>query len=298
VAIAAAVWILQFWRRALRPARWLYACGVVAPTLVIAAAPWGAGFALTARDSPTVRPEIAQVSFDSDREVQTWRKGQSPFSHQDIIGVALPVSVSGIPAGLEAYTERILVTVDAADGKHWSSGWSSENQIRLEPPRGIESERLLRADRGPYRLFIDADRSFCRDFCGQPVHLHATAAFTLLGNARSAQMTEEDRPRRMWGDMFCQNSKIWGLNCVAPLEAAAETSVQQRSVITGAVIDEQDYFSAGSTPASPLSVWIRVTPGLRYGYQAPHTIFVATREAVGYFERSLDVRGVRLGMVP
>jgi hypothetical protein len=41
-----------------------------------------------------------------------------------------------------------------------------------------------------------------------------------------------------------------------------------------------------------------VTPGLRYGYQAPHTIFVATRETVGYFERSLDVRGVRLGMVP
>jgi hypothetical protein len=293
---AAGICALQYSRRVTSLARWLVVCGVLAPFAFQFVLPWGEAFALIARQSPIPDPGVIRLARDPEREPKTWLRGATPWIHQDIVGIAVPIQVAGIPDGLEAYSDRILVTVEGPGGETWSSGWNADSEVQSEIRPAFGNQKLLPGDGGPYSLFFDVNRSFCRRFCGRPVHLRATVAFVLLGTPRTTRLTPGSEPQRIPGDGFCYMDKPVNPRCFAPLQPAAESVVQYRSLETGVVITE--YVSgAGLNPVSSsvFSVWDDLTGGVRWNpTPTPVAVFFETRQAVAHFERVLDLPDARL----
>ena len=292
--------VLQYSRRATTPARWLVACGVVAPYVLTTIVPWGAAFALIARRSPAVDPAVIRLSLDPGGEPHAWIRGQTPWRNHDIIGVTLPIQVDGVPTGKEAYSDHISVTVEAPGGETWSSGWSSVAEIYGETAPRFLNRRLLPGDGGPYSLYFEADRSFCKRFSAAPVHLRATVAFTLLGKPTTTRLTVSNRRQPLPDDGFCYLQSISGFPsalCFAPLRKVAENVVRFQPLETGEVQEYESIESMQPTGAlNVFSIWERLSSGVGYKPPpSPYAVFFETREAVAHFERVLDLQGVRLG---
>jgi hypothetical protein len=296
---AVSVCVLQYSRRATTPARWLVACGVVAPWVFAAFVPWGAAFAVLSTRSPAVDPAVLQLSLDPGRNVHTGGGGETHWMHDDTLGITLPIQVSGIPAGMEAYSERIKVTVEAPGEAAWSSPWNSLNKVRSMTAIQFSNGQLFPSDGGPYWLYANIDRSFFYRFSATPVHLRANVAFTVLGKPTTTRLTVSNRRQPLPDDGFCYLQSISGFPsplCFAALRKAAEYTVRLQPLETG---DVQEYGSIESMQQTGtlnvFSIWERLSSGVGYKPPpSPYAVFFETREAVAHFERVLDLQGVRL----
>jgi hypothetical protein len=298
--LAAAVCLLQFSRRATIRARWLVAWTIAGPWVFAAILPWGAAFALLSRQSPAVDPAIIHLSLDSVRDRHTWPGGETHRMHDDTLGITLPIQVSGIPAGLEAYSERIKVTVEAPGGETWNSCWNSLNKVYSVTPIQFRNGQLLPGDGGPYWLYANIDRSFFARFATTPVHLRATVAFTMLGKPTTTRLTVSDRRQPLPDDGFCycqsQNSIVFDM-CFAPFQTVAENVLRLQSLQSGEVVEQGTVQGLQSSVSvtNVFSIWERLSPGVGYKPPAaPFAVFFETRRAVAHFERVLDLQGVRL----
>jgi hypothetical protein len=97
------------------------------------------------------------------------------------VQVSIPLQVSGVAEGYALISGPFKVTVDAANGSHWSSSWQGLNGRYL--PGTSESWISIQMS----RAFFDQVRS-------TPVTLHFTVALTQVraGNARSIPLPTED----------------------------------------------------------------------------------------------------------
>jgi hypothetical protein len=191
------------------------------------------------------------------------------------------------------------VTVEAPGGETWSSGWSSVAEIYGETAPRFLNRRLLPGDGGPYSLYFEADRSFCKRFSAAPVHLRATVAFTLLGKPTTTRLTVSNRRQPLPDDGFCYLQSISGFPsalCFAPLRKVAENVVRFQPLESGAVQESGSLESLQTTGTlNVFSIWERLSSGVGYKPPpSPYAVFFETREAVAHFERVLDLQGVRL----
>ncbi|MGD0868578.1 MAG: hypothetical protein ABSB88_03420 [Bryobacteraceae bacterium] len=291
--------VLQYSRRATTAARWLVACGVVAPWIFATLVPWGAAFAVLAKRSPAVDPTAVRLSLDPARDRNAWPGGSVVRPHQDVVGISLPIHVTGIPAGMETFSERVAVTVETPGGETWSSGWDSLNAIRRSTQVSFLSKQILPGAGSPW-LEANIDRSFFNKFSTTPVHLRITVAFTLLGKPTTTRLTVSNRRQPLPDDGFCYLQSNTGFPsplCFAALRKAAEYMVRLQPLETG---DVQEYESVESLqPTGTLnvfSIWERLSSGVGYKPPpSPYAVFFETRQAVAHFERVLDLQAVRLG---
>jgi hypothetical protein len=185
---------------------------------------------------------------------------------------------------MEAYSERIEVTVEAPGGETWRSPWNSLNKVRSMTAIQFSNGQLLPGDGGPYCLYANIDRSFFNRFSATPVHLRANVAFTVLGKPTTTRLTVSNRRQPLPDDGFCYLQSNTGFPsplCFAPLRKAAEYMVRLQPLETG---DGQEYESIE-----------RLSSGVGYKPPpSPYAVFFETREAVAHFERVLDLQGVRL----
>jgi hypothetical protein len=101
--------------------------------------------------------------------------------------------VTGIPDGMEVYSERIKIALHAADGSDWNTALETYNVIQNQALETEASYRRLPGKGEPYWLTANIDKSFYHEHGVEPVHLHATVALAMLGRA---QTTTVDR----WGE--------------------------------------------------------------------------------------------------
>jgi hypothetical protein len=138
------------------------------------------------------------------------------------VQVSIPLQVSGVAEGYALITGPSKVTVDAANGSHWSSSWQGFNNGQYLPGTSESGINVL-VSRG----FFDQVRS-------TPVTLHFTVALTQVraGNARSLPLPMQDFSVPDFGicspqaDVF--HRQIFGIACRFALHQPRLTYISAR----------------------------------------------------------------------
>jgi hypothetical protein len=277
----------QFTRRDRLWASGFCLCGMAVTFPVQHLLPWGVAFRLVAWQSPALDASAVRLAPGSATE-----PFPGPLFAADFKGIALPIQVTGIPDGMEVYSERIKIEVRAADGTTWNSGWDPKGEIR-SPEFGYG---LLPGKGPPYWLHAYVDRAFYQDHFADAVHVHATVAFTMLGRAHTTEVTHWNTPQPIASNGYCDFTPLSGLvnaSCFAPFGRPALFTIRFQS--PNEAFDSKSLAGQSQSPSSgEFGVWQTFE---QMGVEAPRLPFktyVETRQTVGHFLRELDVSGVHL----
>jgi hypothetical protein len=293
---------LQYFRRATLPARWLVAASILLPTFFGAIFSWGDAFARLARQSSPLNTTALVLTLDPGRDPHTKPHGDSfQWGQTDgLVAINIPIQVTGIPAGLQAFSERAQVTLAAPGGQSWSSRWDSLNRIYSVTQGDINKGQVLPGDGGPYWLYVNMDRAFYSKFLTTPIYVQVTVAFTVLGQPTTTKLSISNRRQSLPGDGFCycpsQNGSVQNL-CFAPLRTVDANAIRIESLSSGTVMEDErvEGISSSSTLPNIFSIWERLSPTLGYRLPpAPVQVQFETRQAIAHVERVLDLQGIRL----
>jgi len=123
------------------------------------------------------------------------------------VQVSIPLQVSGVAEGYALISGPVKLTVDAANGSHWTSPWQASNNQQYLPDTS-ESWMTLQVS----RAFFDQVRS-------TPVTLHFTVALTRVqaGNVTSIPLPTQDFSVPDFGNCSPQadffHSQFFGIAC-------------------------------------------------------------------------------------
>jgi hypothetical protein len=207
--------------------------------------------------------------------------------------------VTGIPDGMEVYSERIKIALHAADGAVWNTGLEADNVIQ---DRALELEAIYRRLPGkgePYWLTANIDTSFYHDHGNEPVHVHATVAFTMLGRAQTTTVSRWGEPHAIAGDGICEFSKreaTVGALCISPLRKPALTVIRFEPLPPGYPngLVSLDRPPTGSSDLGGFGIWRVSQNGTMTTPPEPFAMSIEVRQTVAHFERELDMPSVRL----
>jgi hypothetical protein len=288
---------LACWRQFSKRDTWrasvLFLCGLVFLLPFYAIIPWDTAFHLMAMRLPPVDSTAIRLEGDAGRKVGV---GAS-HPEEGRIAMALPIRVTGIPDGLEVYSERIKIALHAADGADWNSALDPYNVIQ---DRALEPEAIYRRLPGkgePYWLTANIDKSFYHDHGDEPVHVHATVAFTMLGRAQTTTVSRRGEPQAVAGDGVCEFSKhepSVRVLCIAPLRKPALTVIRFEPPAEGYPFVSLAHPPTGGSDQGGFGIWRVVQNGAMTAPPGPFAASVEIRQAVGHFERELDMPAVRL----
>ena len=287
---AAAVLLLQYFRRRVWLCRGILAAAVLTSALLRWSPGWHTAFALQGwLSAQHVAATVARIVFDPTRDPRT----QPPFAFtqpgQDVASISLPVRVTGIPDGMALYSNRVNVTVHTPNGERWSSGWNPLDDLFgiLGTRASMQEERLLTGD-GKYWLHLSIDRSFYRRTNSKPTHLHAKLALTLFSPQQIAPLAIQERPQPVLQDGFCRvasRERVFYTTCKWPARTPA---ISRLLVGPGRAISDW-VGSYGPYPTSG-ELWQSSEQAVR---DPPPAVALATRGAVAHFERDLDIPDLR-----
>ncbi|HTW47783.1 MAG TPA: hypothetical protein VMD92_07535 [Acidobacteriaceae bacterium] len=105
--------------------------------------------------------------------------GYAQFGGHGLVGIAVPVQVSGIAAGTAVNLDAVQVQAVAGDGRQWTSRWESMWGARYRP----DSDPELMAP-----LSLQIDRPFYEAEQAHPVTLHLRFAVTELRAGNPVQI--------------------------------------------------------------------------------------------------------------
>ena len=211
--------------------------------------------------------------------------------------MALPIRVTGIPDGMEVYSERVKIALHAADGAVWNTGLEAYNVIQ---DRALEPEAIYRRLPGkgaPYWLTANIDASFYHDHGKEPVHVHATVAFTMLGRAQTTAIDRWGEPQAVAGSGICEFSKHGPsvrVLCIAPLRKPALTVIRFAPPAEGYPFVSLAHPPTGGSDQGGFGIWRVVQNGAMTAQPESFAMSIEVRQAVAHFERELDIPGVRL----
>lgn len=173
-----AVIILQYARRRTGPSRWILAAAAGAVGIAVAATPYGwliaRQYPLAAAGTP-VRFAIAPATSTG---AGSSRLEESPGDSN--VEITFPLEVSGVPAEQVIYLRGKMLTITAADGSRWSSGWRYGG--RLLYPGQTHSE----AD-------FEIKKEFFEKVQSQAATVHLSLAMTAYRVGPSIRVTAEGR---------------------------------------------------------------------------------------------------------
>jgi len=303
---AIAILMVQYLRRKTGLSGGILAAAVAIVALGPFLGSWHAAFALQGKLARQIDPSAVRISFEPSQPAAG--KYTADFG-PPLAGIDLPVGITGIPPGTHLISERIATTIEAPGGNTWRSGWTSTGAIANPEP--LDDSRVIRGD-GPYRGHLYVDAEFYRAVKDTLVHLHASVAFTLLGEAQSAPISASGRTH-LPGDGICQAAPVMMsrvqyragreeffnnllVYCVWPGQAPARADVQTRSLNlkTG-----QQWGTPLSPPGSYApypsdgSVWSGASTVVTVRPE-PVEMKLETWRAIAHFERDLDIPHIRL----
>jgi hypothetical protein len=289
-----ACWRQFSWRDTWR-ASVLFVCGLLLLLPFYTFVPWDTAFHLMATRLPAVDSTAVRLEGDPGRKVGVG----ATHPEEGRIAIALPIRVIGIPDGMEVYSERVKIALHAADGAVWNTGLEAYNVIQ---DRALEPEAIYRRLPGkgePYWLTANIDAAFYHEHGDEPVHVHATVAFTMLGRAQTTTVSRWGEPQAIAGDGICEFSKreaTVGALCISPLRKPALTVIRFEPLPSGYPngLVSLDHPPAGSSDLGGFGIWRVVQSGTMTAPPEPFAMSIEVRQAVAHFERELDIPGVRL----
>jgi hypothetical protein len=285
----------QFSKRDTWRASVLFVFGLLLLLPFNAIVPWDTAFHLMATRLPAVDSTAVRLESDPGHKVGAG----ATHPEEGRIAIALPIRVIGIPDGMEVYSERVKIALHAADGADWNSALDPYNVIQ---DRALEPEAVYRRLPGkgePYWLTANIDKSFCHYHGDEPVHVHATVAFIMLGRAQTTAVSRWGEPQAIAGEGICELSKreaTVGALCISPLRKPALTVIRFEPLPSGYPngLVSLDHPPAGSSDLGGFGIWRVVQSGIMTAPPEPFAMSIEVRQAVAHFERELDMSGIRL----
>jgi hypothetical protein len=284
---AAAILLLQYAGRRTTLARATLAAAVIALAWARVLAPWHVGFDLARRWSGyAVDPVIGQVSYSPHPNLM---HGGACWFERPGTFLFIPIDVKGIPENLAVFSERTAARIETSDGRAWNSGWQAVGQILPSSPGGSCLHKPL--SNGPGWLNFNLPRRF-RLQPTERLHIRASVAFTLLGPVQTATLPISTHMRWISGVGFC--AALVGeppvvAECIAPLEERAYTVLRTQPPV-GPPCSED--LLSNSVMSSGIGIWRFSGGGGTCATQGQ--IYLDSRQPIAYFERELDISGIRL----
>jgi hypothetical protein len=299
LAASASILLVQYARRRTWVSKGILMASLLIGISLILMPGWHTAFALQTRlRGQHVADSVARITLGSGRDPRTQPRDQVSWGGQHVIGVPIPVRVTGIPHGMALYSERATVTVATPDGEWWNSGWDSLDRLfRVIGTQGVsmEDERLLSGD-GEYWLYVNIDQSFYRKFGSGPIHLHARMALTLLSREQITPLVVREGAQAVSNDGFCwvaSRKRQFETACSWPARTPARFGFRLRSGSTNLRPGSWWGDTVGSYGPYPTSggLWQWAD---QYATMDPPSagIDLVTRTAVAHFERDLDIPAV------
>jgi len=294
---AGAVLALQYARRDTGLSRAILGAAAVAIGLW-QMVPWHVGLAVESALWRTAPGAVARLAFAPERRRAAEVHGLAGRLRSTIrVPIEIPVEISGIPADQGVIAQAIRITVDAPGGSRWDSGWESPGQPVLSGEAA--PARPLPASDGPCWLRMAIDPAFYQTVGNQPVHLRATVALTLVGDATSTVL--ELGAARIAADTGVCWTHPSGARvtvvCFSPFWRPAWSRLRVQSKSTGESVSAgltAPDISYGPFPtAAGLSMWGWAAGGTS-APAFPIAVILDTHPAAGFAERTVDVPALRL----
>jgi len=304
-ALAAVIW-LQYRRRATTVSRILFAAGVLVSMIGIPG--WHAAFSVLEKLKGAGSGSTVQVAFDLARAAQTSPGSWGNMTRDDVVGVRIPVAITGIPKDGVLGAERVRTQIDTPAGRHWDSGWRSVGGIIGRPDRQADPGQIT--GQTAYWLEINIDRSFydSANLKDTPVRVESTAAFASLSPPTVLRLPIPCTAYRARPGEFCsisvQSGERLNITCLSASAGSLSDAVfafasgrHQEAVPVSNRIGAFSVWSIAAAAPSALNL-----TELRFDRfqqpdltRMPDSMVIATRETTGYFERSFVAGGIRLG---
>jgi hypothetical protein len=296
----------QYARRRTVQSQIILGAGLLVSAAVPAMNIWHTAFVLQSRYARhPAEASAIRLGFDAARDLTPGRDVLGTrHGTESMVRILLPVQITGIPAGMEILSERIVITAEAPGGARWNSGWT-EFGGTLRPT----GDNWLLPEDGAYWQYFYIDRAFLERTRSAPLHLRTTAAFTLLSAARTTRLTPPTVARPVPEFGFCTaranpgmlSNTIGGSASVvclgAPFQHADWMSVRMQSRRSGHFVNSgiRPGVGYGSYPTElSASLWNPVAAGMLVNDPSDLDFVLEARHAEAHFERTLDLREIRL----
>ncbi len=295
LAASIAVLLVQYSRRKTAVSR-----GLLGGAILLAAAgpflgSWHGAWEIESRLSKRqLDRDAARIAFDPASRPALGFADSAYSPDAGEAGINLPILVTGIPPGTEVVSERIATRIETPDGRSWASAWTPTGGLYRTTP--LEDAHVIPAD-GTYWEYVNVDEEFFRSVKDTTVHMHTSAALTLLGERRSSPLATRSRNEYESDQGMCRAvpgpfAKLL-VACAWLGGAPARGYVTAVSAANGQTYASLITTGAGGPPAMTGSIWARDTT-LFTPPPATHEMDLETWQAVSRFDRDLDLPKVRL----
>ncbi len=265
-ALAILVW--QYARRRTAAARWLAVAAVVLVALGNALIPWTAAFALQSRLSKQpIDPASLRIDFDSAKQ---WA-ARALIERGDRVWIEIPITITGIPAGLSPRCDGVIMAIEASDGSTWLPDRQPWSHVT-----GVDEVLSLQAT---------VDGGFYRKVKDQQVKFRGALYLTLYGHRRVTDVPFEAPPIAVPGVGLC----------------AASPGAGRKSyylICNSAFLDPLDPATYSPFPADltldPVNSHVTYTASLEYPFPPFTAATVQTTEPLAHLRRDFEIGGLRL----
>ena len=189
-AVALAVLYQQYRNRSTTISRTIAVGGGLAIAAAYFLIPWSTTFAVQSRWSKQpIDPSSIQVSLDPSAK-------KNIFLKKDVgrVMVNFPVTVTGVPIGLQARAETVAITLEGHDGRGWKS--DSWDVGVLDAQAGATGSVVFHRSVLMDRSFFNAERE-------GPVTLRASLFLTVFSKPREAALPLQERPVNVTNGLQC-----------------------------------------------------------------------------------------------
>lgn len=222
LAIAAAVLYQQYKRRTTMFSRGFALAGTALLSVAYLVLPWPLAFAVQSLPSKPLQGAALQFSLAPSSN-QVLPSGQ----HRPQVQVRLPLSIQGVPDGVDLQANAMTVTMSAPDGRTWNTP--------LRPMADLVQHKNAQPAMLPEDLFVD--RGFFNQERDRPLTVHVLLYLTLFGDERERTVPIQREPVNVidglrcftipanigW-DVYCRSLFRWPAEAVYARVGSAQTS--------------------------------------------------------------------------
>jgi len=251
------------------------------------------------RQAAAAQEPPARLAFDFTKP----RSRGRGYPEKNKVHVRLPLLVSGVTSGSMVQVNGTRVSIQAPDGRQWSSGWHAAGPVLL-------------ADRPHSQEDLTIDQSFFEQVKSVPVKVHISFALTLFEGKEARRIVAEASQFSVPGNGRCWLASRWSneLLCSFPLRkpflllsgSAEETTCaarEDKELLPAGAIGYSWQWNQSSDPAefgiSPvqstvlyLSDW---GEAVSREYVCPGTpLTFTTLQETQRIRSELDIDGIRL----
>ncbi len=231
-----------------------------------------------------LQAKLSKKAFDgSALQISLPAKSKQP-SHQwktARVPVQLPITVAGIPAGVELIADSVAVSIDSGGGRKWES--------ESDRPASV-NRQTSQSGNVTYHTTAMVDPRFFNDVKDRRVQLHASIYFTAFGNTRSRTIPLQNTPQNVMDGLQCYLGAFDVVTC--------RSAFQWPVLLVYSQFGDRISYLTRMVSYSPVPGGLDLNPIIsHWATSAPASareVTIGAKEPLAHFRRDIDLHDVHL----